>query len=180
MNKYISTLLLFFITIIISGCLEEPTPNDSDWPEEVEGMRPLYANGNYSQLSVSDPLPVKNLGKIYYKSPYIYVIEKGLGFHIIDNSTPSVPEPKKFVYLSGCNDIAIKGDILYADNFTDLLSIDIGDLNSIKIVNRIEGLYPAPLNFPEGYNGYFECVDESKGMVRGWELTTLNYPECRR
>lgn len=177
--KYI--LFIFAMVFLISGCLEEPTVNVDNIPEEVEGMQPIYFQADeWKSFSVSGPEPVKNLGKIYYKDQHIYVIERNKGIHIIDNTNPANPIHIKFINLKNCNDVAIKGNILYADNYTDLLSIDITDFDNIQLVNRLPNLYPEPLTYPDNYSGYFECYDPTKGQLGGWELATLTRPQCRR
>ncbi len=176
--KYVS---VFVFLLMLGGCLDDPTPEFHTVPDVVEGMRPIYFEGEeWKSFSVSGPEPVQKLGKIYYKNPYIYVIERNKGIHIIDNSNPANPVPRRFINLMSCRDVAIKGNILYADNHTDLLSIDISDFDNIRVVNRLADLYPAPLNYPDNFSGYFECVDPARGIVGGWETATLTRPECRR
>jgi hypothetical protein len=36
----------------------------------------------------------------------------------------------------------------------------------------------SPTLFPPLYNGYFECVDESKGAIIGWEDAVLDQAKC--
>jgi hypothetical protein len=132
-------------------------------------------------IKVLPPQTIKRLGKIYYKDATIYVNESNLGVHIIDNTDPANPVKKKFLQIPGCRDIAIKGDILYADNIGDLLAIDISDIDNPKILKRLPGIQGG-LNqkYPELYEGYFECVEEGKGVVIGWENATLTDPKCWR
>ncbi len=146
------------------------------------GVRPIYADlDNWDQIISLPPQPIQNLGKIYYKDPYIFVNERFRGIHVIDNSDPSEPIQIAFIQIFGNEDIAINGDILYADNYTDLVAIDISDFNDVQEVSRVKDLYTrASLAFPEGYSGYFECVDESRGFLVGWEEAELENPECLR
>jgi len=163
------------------GCVPDPNPNTSTSPESVLGMRPTYAeDDSWKAFSVTGPEAVKSLGKIYYKDQHIYVIERSRGIHIINNENPANPQHIKFINLQGCSDVAIKGNILYADNFKDLVSIDIADFDNIQLVNRLENLYPVLLDYPDGYSGFFECVDPSKGDVLTWTLDTLSFPKCNR
>ncbi|MBK6619732.1 MAG: hypothetical protein IPH04_20430 [Saprospirales bacterium] len=169
-----STLLGGFL---LFGCL-----NDTETTRlavgEVEGFRPVYSQ-DWKSIQSLDPRPVGHLGKIYYKDSTIYVAESGWGIHVIDNSDPVNPQRIKFLQIPGCRDIAIKGNILYADNVTDLVAIDISDLNNIKLLKRVEGLYPeVDQTSPEAYEGYFECVDPAKGAVVAWETATLDNPQC--
>jgi len=174
-------LILFLGLIAITGC--EVIDRESTAPIGiVEGVKPIYAaKEGWDVIQTKAPQPIQHLGKIYYKDPYIYVNERNQGVHILDNTNPFAPVPIKFIKISGNEDIAIKGDILYVDNITDLVSINISDLENIEVTSRVKDLYQESKKaFPDGYNGYFECVDDSKGIVIGWEKAQLENPTCFR
>lgn len=146
------------------------------------GVRPIYADlDQWDKIVSLPPQPIGNLGKIYYKAPYMYVNERFKGFHVFDNTDPENPIPIAFIQIFGSEDIAIRGNILYADNYTDLVAVDISDIHNVVVVDREADLYSrAAKAYPEGYSGYFECVEEGKGLVIGWEEAELFNPECLR
>ena len=170
-------LLLYCIVLsaIMSSCLSE---------EEdiiVTGLKPIYSAGDWKAIETLSPQPLQNLGKFYYKDQMIFVSEYRQGIHIIDNTNPENPENIKFISIPGALDIAIKGNILYADNFTDLVALDISDLENIEVVKRVENLYPEHDGYyPQNYEGYFECADPEQGVIVGWEEAELTNPKCRR
>lgn len=174
---FIFILLLFSITACELIRVNEPVSIG-----EVEGVRPIYTTvETLTAIETLPPQPIQNLGKIYYKDSLIYVNERNQGFHIIDNTNPANPIPIQFIRVLGSEDIAIKGNALYVDNLTDLVVLDITDRTNIKEVKRIPNLYPeVQQTHPVGYSGYFECVDPSKGIIIGWESTTLVDPTCWR
>ncbi|MEM1324725.1 MAG: hypothetical protein AAGI23_02165 [Bacteroidota bacterium] len=175
--------LLFIIAVFLtlSSC-ETVNLDDIADVGEQEGVRPIYAAfEEWNEIKSLPPQPIENLGKIYYKSPYIFVNERFKGIHIIDNTDPNAPVPIAFIQIYGCEDVAVNGNFLYADNYTDLVVIDISDLKNVKEVNRVKDLYSKEAkSFPEGFSGYFECVDEGKGFVVGWEEAVLMNPRCLR
>ncbi len=173
---------LFALILFIFGGCEVLSTSEIDPPGIVEGVKPIYASSeNWNVITSMEPQPIKNLGKIYYKYPYIFVNERNKGIHILDNTTPENPLPIRFIEVLGSEDIAIKGNYLYADNITDLVTIDISDIENIEVTSRVADLYAeAKKEYPDGYTGYFECVDPSKGIVAGWEKTTLDNPACLR
>ena len=73
-------------------------------------------------------------------------------------------------------DFSIKQNMLYADNITDIVIIDISQMANPVYKNRISNVFPIQ-NFPDEA-GPFECVDVSKGVVVGWEKSTLINPNC--
>lgn len=137
------------------------------------GYQPIYADeAEAKQVVFLEPQEMKNQGKIYVKGDYIYIGDIDLGVHVIDNSNPESPQKIGFLRIYGNRDIAIKGNYLFADNFEDLVTIDISDMDHPNITKRIEGVYEYnkvkyPPNVPYGTS--FECVDESKGYVIGWK-----------
>lgn len=169
-------LLLLFAACTLDP--DDPTPE----PLQVEGLRPIYvAEAEAKEIKSLPAQAIRRLGKIYYKDATIYVNESNLGVHVIDNSDPTHPVKKKFLQIPGCRDIAIKGNFLYADNIGDLVTIDISDINDIKVVKRLPGIQGGvSQKYPEFYEGYFECVEEGKGVVIGWETAMLIDPKCWR
>lgn len=93
------------------------------------------------------------------------------GVHIIDNSNPSAPNFVSFIAIPGNGDIAIKDNILYADSYIDLLAIDISNPRSMKVVKRLDSLFPNPLD----PNNYY--MDRNKGVLVKWIIkdTVYNY-----
>lgn len=171
--------ILFFILLIsFSGCV---SPDEA--PQqigEVEGLKPIYVEaGAEKTIRASAAREINRLGKIYYKDPLIFVNESNIGVHVFDNTDPSNPINVQFLEIPGCEDIAIRGNYLYADNLTDLVTVDITDLANPEVVHRLENIKPLiEEGFPPNYEGYFECVDNNRGVVIGWEETVLNNPEC--
>ncbi len=82
-----------------------------------------------------------NPGKIYYKDQTIYLNEKYKGIHVIDNADPSNPQNIGFINIPGCIDIAIKNNSLLADNATDLVAIDITNLEQLTVTHRIKNTF---------------------------------------
>lgn len=86
--------------------------------------------------------PIQNPGKIYIIGTTIFLAEKEKGIHIIDYSNPSSPVNKGFIFIPGNEDMAINNNILYADCYTDLMAIDISNLNHIVLKNYAANIYP--------------------------------------
>ncbi len=171
----LSSLLL--VLIALSSC-----GDDLQEDFTVEGLRPVYIQPEEADTITSlPPQPIGQLGKIYYKDDLIYVGERGEGVHIVDNTNPFSPERIGFIRIPGNIDIAIKGNYLYGDNYRDLVTLDITDLNNVTEVSRLADVYPeVPQNYPKFYSGYFECVDPNLGFVMKWEPATLENPRCFR
>jgi hypothetical protein len=180
MVKYAYALLAF---LLLLGCKKDTPPN------EVEGMRPIYAKDVLLKApSVTAPRSFHDLGKMYYRAPWLFAVENGKGIHVIDNSDPANPKPTWFYAIDFCYDLAIKGNRLYTDQAMgkdlSILVLDISDMSNIKLLSR-ESV--PNTNFqqsetaliPLTYSGYFECPDAAKGPVVGWEKAIIKNPRCK-
>jgi hypothetical protein len=104
-----------------------------------------------NSITIGSPRVIGAPSKIYTKDNYLYVSESGVGVHIINNTNPANPVNEHFIKIVGCNDMAIKGNVLYADNATDLVAIDISNPSSLKINSREVNAFPEPTT-PDGYS----------------------------
>ncbi len=172
-----STLFLLLLVLLVSSCDIE----DSE-PLIVQGVKPIYAeNIAADHLALTAAQPVERLGKIYTKDNLLFIGEQGRGIHIYDNTDPDNPKNLHFLEIYGSREIAIKGNLLYVDNFQDLVAIDISDLANPREVSRVKAVYELGNGmYPSDFTGYFECVDRKRGVVIGWEDAQLTDPKCMR
>lgn len=154
---------------VATGCTEY---------EQVPVFSPIYLS--YAELRTPvmavDPVEIGTTGKIYVKDGYIYINELYEGIHVIDNTDPSSPERIAFIPIPGNVDVAIKGTILYADSYVDLVAVDIADPSNAVEVARIEDTFPYRTPSPWMMDDFVagsrvETPDESMGVVVGWEQT---------
>jgi hypothetical protein len=165
--------------VLFSGCNPETEPG-APLNNSTEGYRPIYLSyEELRQVTTQAPRSLKSPGKIYVRGTYLFINEPGEGIHIIDNHDPTSPKPLAFVNIRGNVDMAVKGNVLYADNATDLVALDITNPQQVQVLNRVENVFPYA-SYPPQTGVRFECVDQSRGVVVGWEKTTLENPRCRR
>lgn len=149
---------------------------------KVDGYRPVYVPKE--EAKIIKALPPRDMtaqGKIYVKDNYIFVGDVNLGIHVIDNTDPHHPQKVAFIQVYGNHDIAVKGNILYADNLEDLVALDISNIQNIQLTKRVEKVYKLPnQHYPENlpFHTYFECADPSKGYIVGWVPAEIENPEC--
>jgi hypothetical protein len=80
-------------------------------------------------------------GKIWYDDGFLYVNIINEGVLIINNLDPKAPKKVGFIQIPGNVDMAIRGNIMYANSHQDLVALDISDLNAIKEVKRISAIF---------------------------------------
>ncbi|OYT16233.1 MAG: hypothetical protein B7C24_08900 [Bacteroidetes bacterium 4572_77] len=149
-------------------------------PEKM--YKPIYVTDAESKtVSYKSPREMKDQGKIYIIGNYIFIGDVNKGVHVIDNANPESPQKIGFIQIYGNHDIAIKDNVLYADNFSDFIAVDISNFEQPVVTKRVKDVYNFetmmyPPNVPN--HTYFECVDPGKGIVVGWEEAELDNPEC--
>lgn len=118
-----------------------------------------------------------SVGKIYYKDNFIFINEINEGVHVIDNSDPRNPVNIGFITIPGNKDIAIKGSVLYAENYSDLVSIDISDPKNVSVMDRVQNIFP-----PDGAPASaLQNIDPSKGVVVDWKTSQVEYTrDCNK
>jgi len=80
-------------------------------------------------------------GKIYTKGNFLFINEIKEGIHVVDNSDPANPKFISFITIPGNGDIAVRNNILYADSYSDLVSLDITDPANAREVSRTENVF---------------------------------------
>lgn len=116
-------------------------------------------------ISLMGERPIINSGKIYVKDDLIYLNELGEGFHIIDNSDPSNPQPVAFIKIPLATDLAIRNNILYVHHAVDLVAFKYSlNSNALNIVHRERNVFPE-LRSPEGLEPSFYNVPENEIVI---------------
>ncbi|RZM18549.1 MAG: hypothetical protein EOO88_40420, partial [Pedobacter sp.] len=153
---------------------------------KVPGWKPVYEADTINHKLTFFPTPkaMAKPGKIYVKGNIIYQNDIGSGIHIIDNSDPLHAHTVAFMKLPGNTDIAIKGNYIYANNFDDLVVIDINDASAPVEVHRLKHSFSAN-NFANPYvwqvppePGYYECpAYYTDSTIVRWTLDSV-YNMC--
>ncbi|MEX0856573.1 MAG: hypothetical protein WD016_00395 [Balneolaceae bacterium] len=132
-------------------------------------LEPVYMTQEEFKKSVAmeNSRELEKPGKIYFYDSYLFVNEINKGVHIIDNSNPAAPTNIGFINIPANKDIAVKGDLLYADSHTDFLVFNIEDIQNPELINRIENVFETSANIQRGFP--FQEIDASKGIVVDWK-----------
>jgi hypothetical protein len=160
MKKKTALPVLLLLLLLIPFACEDKYEVE----QKYSYFEPIYTTAAEIRASVGvvAPQEIKEAGKIYIKDNWLFVNEVGKGIHVIDNSNPKAPVTKNFLNIPGNYDLAVKGNILYADSYIDLLAIDISDKSNIKIVKRLEGIFSV-------YNRMGSGIDPEKGIITSWK-----------
>jgi hypothetical protein len=163
--KKVSAAILLITSFLLQSCLKDKITHT------YTILTPVYKSKDevYANLKSNAPEKIKSPGKIFLYGNYIFLNEIDKGVHIIDNTDPKNPIPKAFIDIPGNVDIAVKGNVLYADMYQDLLAIDVSNPLKAKLLKTIPNIFPE-----RSYTNGF-VADKSRIIV-GWNKkdTTVN------
>ncbi|MDX1906499.1 MAG: hypothetical protein SF053_05635 [Bacteroidia bacterium] len=128
------------LSLLLNGCIEDSCKQTMTYLT----YEPVYKSYEEIRNGVGAEAPrdLRSPGKMYFKDSYIFISETDEGIHVINNQDPSNPQPVSFIRIPGVHDLAIRGDILYADSYMDLLAINIADLNQVTVAERVQNVFP--------------------------------------
>ena len=154
--KRILSIVGFSILVLLQGCIKDQVMT------RTTVYRPEYKTKDEVRANIksSTPIELTAPGKLFYKDGYVFLNELNKGVHIIDVRNPSAPNNIAFVHVPGAVDLAVRGNILYADMYTDLVAIDITDPKAVQLKTVVPGV------FPERY--YSSFVPDSKLIITAW------------
>jgi len=176
-------IVLCFIIALLTAC--DPTPDVSS-PPEVQGYVPVYSKDeSIKQITAEAPRSTLKGGKLYTTGSLLFQVEPDSGIHIIDYTDRQHPKKVSFIRCMLCKEVTVKNGFIYTNNFSDLVVIDIRNINHIREVSRVQEVFPdLALQYPSRDSTfgtiYFECPHPSKGIITGWKKQTLKNPKCWR
>lgn len=136
--------------------------------------KPVYAKMEEYRNAVQPEAArtLGNTGALYIYQNYIFINEVREGIHIVDNTDPSNPTPIAFLNIPGNSNLAVRNNLLYADNYVDLVVLDISDPLNVNYVGRTENVFDSYAYYGDlGHLIYYEESDE----VVELSCSDLNY-----
>ncbi|MEO6869536.1 MAG: hypothetical protein ABI168_07825, partial [Ginsengibacter sp.] len=162
------TFTLAILALFFAGCVKENCLKSYTYSYYI----PVYKTTAEVKENIKSNLPkdIVNPGKIVLLGNYIFLNEMDKGIHIIDNSVPASPRNVAFIDIPGNLDLAAKGNILYADLYTNLVTIDIADPLHAVVKQYNEGVFP----FRYYENSFY---DDTNKIIVDWikRDTTVTY-----
>lgn len=168
-NLSLSLLVLAAMTFLLQGCVKDKCKSIFNYTF----YRPVYKTKAEVRANIRSNAPraIERPGKIYVRAPYIFLNEIDRGIHVIDNSNPANPVNKAFIDIPGNMDIAVKGNTLYADLYTDMVSIDISNPLSINVTKALNDVFP--------HRNYYGFSGDSSKIIVDWVRTdTVITEDC--
>ncbi len=165
MKRQLQFFVILCLVVISGSFLQSCTNDKADCVYTYMSYEPVYMSLETLRgtIQTTDARPIKNPGKFYYKYPYIFINEREEGLHVIYNRNPESPQNIAFIEIPGNVDIAMADNIMYADNYMDLVVLDLSDPENVQLVKRVENLF----------NTYY-YIDNENGLIVDWKATEVN------
>jgi len=159
--------LLLILPLLLVSCTDREVQTVT-WTE----YEPVYMSHEefLNSVALEEPRDLSDPGKIYFYDGHLFVNEVNKGVHIIDNRDPSNPQNVGFINIPANKDIAVNGDLLYADSQKDLLVFNISNLSSPELIERVEDVFNTSAERAPGFTT--QSVDNSRGLVVDWKEVT--------
>ncbi len=157
---FIFLILLSASAIVFNACQLDTCEEKKTYVK----WTPIYKKLDEIRLDIKAEAPteLKKPGKLYFYNNYVFINEINEGVHVIDNREPANPKNVAFIKIPGNIDIAVKDNTLYADNYIDLVSIDIKNLEKPTLLGRNENVFSNfTLNSQLGYLIDYEKSNET-------------------
>ena len=167
---FLSLLSAFAFIFIIQGCVKDTLTST------YTSFEPVYKTKTEVLQSIksSQPQPLSHTGKLVLYGNYIFVNEINKGVHVINNTNPSSPQNIAFINIPGNIDLALKNNMLYADIYTDMITIDINNPQNVivkKVTNNV---------FPERQYSNGFIADSSRYIIDWIKHDTKEKSEINR
>jgi hypothetical protein len=127
-----------------------------------------------ANMKSNSPQDLKKPGKLYIYGNFIFLNEYDKGIHIIDNTQPANPSNIAFINIPNNVDMAVKGNTLYADSYSDMVTFDITNPHNVVVKKIIDKVFP---NRAWYYTNYNSTDPDSVKLITGW-LTRDTTVDC--
>jgi hypothetical protein len=164
---------LFVFVCLLAACKKEPIDGYSG-----TGKAPIYVPlAELLDVRNLPPQPIEQSGSIFLRDSLFFMLESGKGIHVFNIKDSLNTKKVTFIRIPAASDFSVYNNLIYAAAWRDLVVVDISDLLNVREAWRSTNAFE-PFLYPPLYNGPFECVDERKGAVIGWETVFLKNTLC--
>jgi hypothetical protein len=166
MFKFSAVVATF--ALFLQGCLKD------NCTRTFTIYRPVYQSKQQvrNNIKSNTPRTIQHAGKITLLGSTIFLNEVDKGIHVIDNSNPSQPRNISFIEIPGNVDIAVKGNILYADLYNELVTLDVSNPLNVLVKKITVNAFPN-----RNYPGAF-AADTSRYIVDWIAKDTTVETQC--
>jgi hypothetical protein len=160
---------LLIAMFFIAGCVKDRCTHTYTY------FMPVYKTSDEVRANIksNQPREIERPGKLFIKGDYIFLNEVDKGIHIINNSNPANPQNVAFVDIPGNMELAVKGNNLYVDLYTDLVTLDITNPLKVTVKSIVDNAFPER-SYAAGF-----VADQTKIIVDWVQRDTTVTADCK-
>ena len=170
----IKPLVYLCLMVIYLNACDKPELDLYDGPGKKPVCLPADRLGD---IRSEAPQSIAASGTIFLRDTLLFMLEQYKGIHVFSLKDSIQTVNLAFIKIPAITDFTLSDHYIYADSWKDIVVVDISNLYQAHETSRLRDLLN-PSMFPPLYDGYFECVDESKGAIIGWEDAVLTNAKC--
>ena len=167
MNKFLALLCFPFL---LTGCLEDEC-NETITYTSYQPVILSAAEWRSDDFTFAAPDQVCEPSGFYVYGDILFVLDRNKGLHIIDNTNNADPRPLTFLNIPGGDGLAVRNNVLYVNQYVDLLTFDLTDPTKPGFLSRTENVFDAHSNFATGIMG---TGDVTVDYVEGTETMQID------
>ncbi|PHI21129.1 hypothetical protein CEQ90_03655 [Lewinellaceae bacterium SD302] len=136
MKTFKSLFSLLLLAIVFSGCIEEKCESELTYTV----YKPVYLEESQFRVNIEAEAARElcRTGAFYVYGDYLFITEQEEGMHIFDNANPENPVAISFLPVGGIVGLAVRNDILYVNNYYDLVTFSLDDPTAPDMLHRTE------------------------------------------
>ena len=141
--------LLACLSLLLFGCLEDTCEETITYQvyQPVVVSAEAWRSETFATVA---PTEVCDASGFYVYGDYLFVLDRGAGLQVYDNRDNDHPEAVSFVAITGGQGLAVRNDILYVNQYVDLLAFDLSDPTEPTLLSRTEDVFAASEVFAYG------------------------------
>ena len=160
MKKFLPFLLLLGA---FSSCLEE----SCEETQTVIGLEPITVTAeewrSNADFAHGSGRQVCTASGFYVYRQFLFIVEENAGLHIYDNTDTNNPVPVTFMDIPGGQGLAVRNNILYINQYTDLVAFSLENPERPQLVGRTTNVFEP--------RSIFAQVLRNDEFVIGWTST---------
>ena len=135
--------LCALLALVSTGCLKDDCTRVITYTH-YDPVYVILSEERAKPITYEAPRDLGEVGQLYYYADHIFINERHTGLHVLDNTDPENPRPVGFLNIPGNRNLAIRNGKLYADSYSDLLTLAVGSLSDAQpftLEARTEGIF---------------------------------------
>lgn len=164
-------LLIVYLILIVTGC-DDSFENSFRYSKIITQSKsyPVYLdNSELGKIKVRADMTMISPFKVLANNKYYFIGDRLKGIHIYEKHTNAV-KFRSFIECFYLKDFELIGDILYLNNLTDLIVLDVSNPQEPSVLQRRENYFNRYSSFKESWNIPYES---GKGFMVGSETYDL-------